>query len=100
MGTVGGMMSMIPLRQGFAGRSGIGWGMFGPWGMMNGSWGLGMLLFWAIVIAGIVLLVKWLAGQQGGQSKGKAALDILEERYAKGEINKEEFEVIKKDLTS
>ena len=65
--------------------------------MMGGSWGIGMLLFWLIVIVGIVLFVKWVSGQSSSQ-KGTSALDILKERYAKGEINKEEFEAKKKDL--
>lgn len=100
-------MGMIPLRQGFAGhggtdrRGGDGFMMsnfYGPWGMA-GMGGIGMLLFWVIVIVGIVLLVKWLTGQQHMQSKGKSALDILAERYAKGEIDKQEFEDKKKDLT-
>ncbi|MCR4322730.1 MAG: SHOCT domain-containing protein, partial [Candidatus Azambacteria bacterium] len=48
----------------------------------------------------IVLLIRWIAGQTKGTHGGhdKTPLDILKERYAKGEINKEEFEVKKKDL--
>jgi uncharacterized membrane protein len=97
MGMMGGMMSMM--GSGWQGGDGFMMnGSYGPWGMMSGSWGIGMLLFWIIVIVGIVLLIKWLAGQS--HHKGTSALDILKARYAKGEINKEEFETKKKDINS
>lgn len=71
---------------------GIGWAIFGL---------IMMVAFWAAIIAGIVLLVRWIAGNRGqGQTQGgePTALEILKRRYARGEISKEEFEAKKKDL--
>ena len=70
------------------------WGMHPMWGV----WGLGMmLLFWAILITGTVFGIRWLVGQ--GRAPGKdTALEILRERYARGEINRDEFEARKRDL--
>ncbi len=71
--------------------------------MWWGVWGLGMmfmmLLFWGLIIVGIVLAIRWLLGQ-GRESRADSALEILRQRYARGEINKEEFEARKRDLTS
>jgi putative membrane protein len=73
-----------------------------PMGWMGGIWGIGMmfmmLLFWILVIVAIVLAVRWLVGQsQGGRND--SAMEILRQRYARGEINKEEFDARRKDLT-
>jgi len=78
---------------------------YGTWGY--NWWGfpsmLFSIIFWVIII---ILLVKLVAhmGDEGkeGQEKEKTEsnkyVDIIMERYAKGEINKKEFEQLKKDL--
>lgn len=86
------------------------WGGMGP-GMMGGyggGYGMGffgiliMAAFWIAVIAGIIFLVRWLAvsSRTGAQEPkaGDSAREILKRRYARGEINREEFEEKKKDL--
>jgi len=70
--------------------------MMGFGGFFGGTF---MLLFWVPVIVGVVFLIKYLAKSEV-KSNEKTSLDILKERYAKGEINKEEFEQKKKDLTA
>ncbi|OHA07279.1 MAG: hypothetical protein A2934_03035 [Candidatus Sungbacteria bacterium RIFCSPLOWO2_01_FULL_47_10] len=79
---------------------------------MNYEYGFGfsgwifMLLWWALIIAGIAALIRWMMNQSRGTDAGgldrsaqnKTALDILKERYARGEINKQEFEEKKKDI--
>ena len=76
------------------------------WGMhpMMFMWGAGglvmmlmMLVFWGLAIAGLVLGVRRLAGQ-GHPARRDEAFEILRQRYARGEIDKQEFETRKRDL--
>jgi len=68
-----------------------GWG-YGPTGVGM----LFVLLFWVLVVLAIVALVKWLAGAR--RETGERPLDIVRARYAKGEITREQYEQMKKDL--
>lgn len=65
-----------------------------------GFGGIFMILWWILIIVGIVALVKWMLGSPASQSgsAGKA-LDILRERYARGEIDEQEFQKKKQDLS-
>jgi len=56
-----------------------------------------MILFWGLMIVLVFLGLRWFFGQ-GKVSPSGSPLDILRQRYARGEINKEEFEAKKKDL--
>jgi putative membrane protein len=69
---------------------GDGWG----WGQMIFG-GAMMIAFWGVIILLIVLAVRWLGSVGHGSSSGssgKRAADILRERFARGEIDKTEFE--------
>lgn len=78
-----------------------GWGMHPMWW----AWSAGgvvmmllMLVFWGLIIAGAVLGIRWLV-RQGNGPRPDAAIEILRQRYARGEINREEFEARRRDLS-
>ncbi len=87
-----------------SGWQGGGWGMMGP-GMMSGfSWWWFMpifpILFFGLIIWAVVALIRGVS-QPGSSDSSKAdsALEVLKKRYARGEINKEEYEEKKKDIS-
>ena len=67
------------------------WG--GDFGMGFGGGGIFMILFWVLIILGVIYLVKMLLGDGSTeQKKGESAQEVLEKRFARGEMSKEEFE--------
>ena len=87
---------------------GFGFGLVRP-GLLGGfGWtylvarGIGSFLFWLLLIAGIFLIVRSLAGHPAASNvvsaTGEFPLDILKRRYAKGEINKEQYEEMRATL--
>ena len=98
------ILIIVPLSFGaVSGGQYGGWGMMGP-GMMGGfGWWwfmpIFMIIFWGLVIWGIVALVRGLSGSRGSDSSTTdSALEVLKKRYARGEIKKEEYEEKKKNL--
>jgi putative membrane protein len=102
-------------------RQMMGWGEFGGFGVMGIVWFLVMAAFWVMVVVGIVFVVKALTGGDRQRTMyppappvgppavppppatsvpRSDAFRILEERYARGEIDREEFLQRKGDLSS
>lgn len=75
------------------GEYGSHWG----WGWMIFG-GLHMLLFWLLVIGVVVLLVRLGSGANNRGRSERDPLAILKERYARGEIDKSQYEQMRKDL--
>jgi putative membrane protein len=89
------------------------YGRYGDWHMgpgMMGEWGMGwfggifMIVFWILILVGLVFVIRWLIQATGkkGESgqRGSRAMEILRERYARGEIDKVQFEDMKRDLAN
>ena len=77
------------------------------YGNMGMHWGMGLgwlffIAFWALVVAALVLVVKKLMSQTrtAGGPPQQTPLEILQSRYARGEIEREEYEQKRRDLTS
>ncbi len=72
--------------------------MDGGFGFMGGF----MWIFWIAVIVGLVFLIKWIVQQSKPveQKYNENSLDILKRRYARGEVDRKEYEQKKKDILS
>lgn len=100
-----GMLAMI--QDAMAGVSQMMQGGMMDGGMMGGGMGPWMLVGWIVpllVLVGLGALAVWairtLAGESGDGRSGGDALEAARERYARGEIDREEFRAIRSDLAS
>jgi putative membrane protein len=79
----------------------------GDYSMMGGFYNMGtwtwlgmslVILLWIFIIVGLIVLIKWLITSSKTKTSSDKALEILKERYAKGEIDDKEFEEKKAKL--
>ena len=69
-------------------------GMICDWASWGWGWPLGLLfpiLFWGLIIAGIVMIVRASTNFGAPRIRRVGSLDVLAERYARGEIDRGEF---------
>jgi putative membrane protein len=104
-GTTVGVIIILSIIAGLVSDWGYGdWGMMGP-GMMGGFGFMWLMpIFWIVILGLIIWAIVAVVGrsaESGGQGspKSDSALEILKQRYARGEISKEEYEQKKKDIT-
>ena len=75
--------------------------MYGQGSWWGGGWmGAGMWIFWILLIVVVVILIRALGGR-GADSRAErreSPLDVLKARYARGEIDEEEFERRRREL--
>jgi len=93
----GGMMSggMMGMMMG----GNMGYGMMGnnPFGYGYGYWSFWNII-WSLFWIGLIVLVIWLIYKFIIKKETETPINILQKRYAKGEINKKQFEEMKKDV--
>ncbi len=85
----------------------MGYGYGPQWGMMGGygyGYGLIHMIFWIVILIAIVVAIIWLVRSLAGgaghgpHTRRSTGLDVLEERYARGEIKRDEYLQKKKDI--
>lgn len=67
------------------------WGNIGVMGFGSGLGWIFMVIFWALIIMGIIYLTKKLLGSGSSTAKVESVEDILKKRYASGEMSRNEY---------
>ena len=69
-------------------------------GAMAGFGWIYMILFWTLIVLGVVALGKWLFSTDTAEQVGRGPLDTLKHRYARGEISRDQYEEMRRFLDS
>src|SRR3989338_1880857 len=85
----GGMMNMMMGGGNMMGNNPFGYG-YGYWSFWN--------IVWSLLRIGLIVLVIWLIYKFIIKKETETPINILQKRYAKGEINKKQFEEMKKEI--
>ncbi len=75
------------------------WDHMQGYGVMGFGWGFGLIV-WLLLLVGIIIGIKWLVTSSGSGVHAPTALEILKQRYARGEISEEEYRKMKKEIQS
>jgi putative membrane protein len=99
---MGGMMApgfMTSADQAGQGPFGLGMmrGHGWMWGLGMGFGGLVMLAFWGVVVVGVMLLIRSIGGFPADHGP-ETPLNVLKRRYAAGQLTREQYEQMRKDL--
>lgn len=76
------------------------------WWNWNGGWAAGMIVMMVLFVGGVIGLVVWLVSRSANPDWGRRSdqgdnpLEIARRRYARGEITKDEYDRLKKDLSA
>jgi putative membrane protein len=89
----------------FVPGGGYGYGYGGHMMGGMGGWGMGglMLVFWGLILFGLILMINWLMAatrREGNDGRTCDALDILKTRYARGELDLDQYERMRRELSS
>jgi putative membrane protein len=79
------------------GRMGYGAGRLAPWLSWVGP--IAMLVFWALIVTAIAFFIRYLVRSSRSAAREGSAIEILKARYARGEINKQQFDEMRRDLS-
>lgn len=75
------------------------WDHMQGYGGMGFGWGFGLII-WLLLLVGIIIGIKWLVSSSGNGVHAPTAMEILKQRYARGEISEEEYRKMKKEIQS
>lgn len=80
--------------------------MNGPQHIMDGwggGFGMGLMVFFWLLVLGLIVTLIWFLIRKGSESRtdssGESSLEILKKRYARGEIDEEQYRRMKKEIT-